>query len=194
MIKQCLQNCFKKGKAKTDDSSSSSSNNNNNTEEEEDWGTWDDDIENQTLINSTNNSQTSSSRKRSGSGNKNSPGALNKAINVGNTNSNNNLYANSVNPAVRNSRPRNTSWMKKNKNKNNNNNNNNNKRGGSSSSTIFASKKAEDIFADMGIERRNISKQSKMRVQKRIELKGNVSSRFVDDTDTNDIDDEGWGD
>ena len=53
--------------------------------------------------------------------------------------------------------------------------------------------KAEDIFADMGIERRNISKQSKMRVQKRIELKGNVSSRFVDDTDTNDIDDEGWG-
>ena len=46
----------------------------------------------------------------------------------------------------------------------------------------------------MGIERRNISKQSKMRVQKRIELKGNVSSRFVDDTDTNDIDDECWGD
>mgnify|MGYP001227766099 CR=1 FL=1 len=47
----------------------------------------------------------------------------------------------------------------------------------------------EDIFADVGIERRNISKQSTLRVQKRIELKGNVSSRFQDDSDSDVIGD-----
>ncbi len=184
MIKQCLQKCFRKGKAKTEEEHNlNSTTSSNDNVDEEDWGSWEDDIENQTSSPNSGNSSTpfSSSRQRSGSGNNNSS-KLSNIVNNGNSNDNN-LYANSVNPAVRKSRPRNTSWMK-NKNKHK-------KRisGSSSSSTIFATKKAEDIFADMGIERRSISKQNKMRVKKRIELKGNVSSRFADDTDTNEIGD-----
>ena len=155
------------------------------------WGEWDDD--NRKSSNSRNSSTTMNDsnfqRKRSGSGGASSANIGKDDGMVGNSNTPL-MYTSNVTATVRSSRPRNTSWMMKNKKKKSLKRSS---RPSDSASNVFASKKGEDIFADVGIERRNISKQSTLRVQKRIELKGNVSSRFQDDSDS-DVISDAWGD
>ena len=136
-----------------------------------------------------NQSNFAASRKRSGSGGASSANIGKDSGMVGNSNTPL-MYTSNVSATVRSSRPRNTSWMMKNKKKKSLKRSS---RPSDSASNMFASKKGEDIFADVGIERRNISKQSTLRVQKRIELKGNVSSRFQDDSDS-DVIGDAWGD
>lgn len=194
-IRKCLERCLKKGGKEKDDGYDDSANRTGSVDDDS-WGEWDDDIENQsssrsssTKMNDSNFQSFGGSRKRSGSGGVTSPNVGKDDSMVGNS-STPLMYTSNVTTTGRSSRPRNTSWMMKNKKKNSSKRSS---RQSDSASNVFASKKGEDIFADVGIERRNISKQSKLRVQKRIELKGNVSSRFQDDSDS-DVVGDAWGD
>ena len=180
-VRKCLERCFKRGGKEKDDGCDIDGNRKGSVDDADSWGEWDDDIENQ--------SNFAASRKRSGSGGASSANISKDSGMVGNSNTPL-MYTSNVSATVRSSRPRNTSWMMKNKKKKNLKRSS---RPSDSASNMFASKKGEDIFADVGIERRNISKQSTLRVQKRIELKGNVSSRFQDDSDS-DVIGDAWGD
>ena len=195
-VRKCLERCFKRGGKEKDDGCDIDGNRKGSVDDADSWGEWDDDIENQS--NSRNSSNTmnegtfqsfAASRKRSGSGGTSSTNIGKDGGMVGNSNTPL-MYTSNVSATVRSSRPRNTSWMMKNKKKKSLKRSS---RPSDSASNIFASKKGEDIFADVGIERRNISKQSTLRVQKRIELKGNISSRFQDDSDS-DVIGDAWGD
>ena len=107
-VRKCLERCFKRGGKEKDDGYDDATNRKGSVDDADSWGEWDDDIENQ--------SNFAASRKRSGSGGASSANISKDSGMVGNSNTPL-MYTSNVSATVRSSRPRNTSWMMKNKKK-----------------------------------------------------------------------------